>query len=470
MRIPGWDQSKLTRARVFIAGMGALGNEVAKNLALAGVGNLLVLDHDRVEYTNLNRAVLFFADDVGSYKVKAASRTLHRLNPAMRITAFNETLQKLLERSPKMLRTVDLLVGCLDNREARFILNHVSVAHRIPYVDGGMLNAIGSVRVSIPPYTPCLECGIPQSTYAQVGQRYRCEDVVFEDLTAKQMAVRHPTISTVTSVTAAIQSHEVLKILLGLDLFRTRGTWAEGTGKPVENEIQYDCRTNSFLTQLFHKDPECYVCGTHGSSIDPVKPALLRVAPRERIADFLGKVDSVLNTNEFDLVKGLKPFPDRSLVTMEGRNLFQKLFHLSRLAASRALDEFDARESFRMLRECLESSAVRRTQDMLRWGIQFRNDELVATLCMVRDAVNSLDLRTRPPSPDCLTTVLEINDMINGILNLTGNDLTLEECRLKNGDILCAIRHRENRLCDTAIEVTLEQQVEMPSKHKVGDA
>ena len=314
MRIPGWNQLKLKQARVFIAGMGALGNEVAKNLALAGVGNLLLLDFDRVEYTNLNRTVLFSTKDVGLPKVLAAAKSIHRLNPLTRVTAFKMTLQDLVRRRLRTLSKMDMLIGCLDNREARFILNHLSVKNRIPYVDGGMLNAMGSVRVSIPPYTPCLECGIPQSTYAQIGQRYRCEDVVFEDLTARQMAIRHPTISTVTSVTAAIQSHEALKILIGIDLFRSAGIWPEGTGKPVENEIQYDCKTNGFLIQSFHRDIECYVCGTRGTSIDPVKPIMLQAAPKDKIREVHDRIRSVLDTSEFSLVKGLKPFPERANV------------------------------------------------------------------------------------------------------------------------------------------------------------
>jgi len=458
MRIPGWDQSKLKGARVFIAGMGALGNEVAKNLALAGVGNLLLLDYDRVEYTNLNRTVLFSADDVGSYKVKAASRTLHRLNPAIRITAFNETLQKLLERPPKMLRTVNLLVGCLDNREARFILNHVSVARRIPYVDGGMLNAMGSVRVSIPPYTPCLECDIPQSTYAQVGQRYRCEDIVFEDLTAKQMAVRHPTISTVTSAIAAIQSHEVLKILLGLDLFRSRGTWAEGTGKPVENEIQYDCRTNGFLTQSFHKDVECYVCGTRRASLDPVKSILLSVDPGDRVIEIATRVRSALEAKTFNLTKGLKPFPDRAAAISETRNLLQKLRYLSRLAAKSTLSGTETPESYRILRTCLDSNVLKGAQDMLRTGIQFHPDDLFAALRMAKTAVESFSSKTHAAVSECLRTAGEINNGISRTMECLSDDLTIEECQLRDGDVLCAIRPRERRLCDIQIEVALRRR------------
>jgi molybdopterin/thiamine biosynthesis adenylyltransferase len=436
--------------------MGALGNEVAKNLALAGVGNLLLLDFDRVEYTNLNRAVLFSTKDVGSPKVVAASKSIRRLNPLTKVIAFKTTLQNLMKRQYRVLSKASILIGCLDNREARFILNHLSVKHRVPYVDGGMLNAMGSVRVSIPPYTPCLECGAPPSTYAQIGQRYRCEDVVFEDLTMKQMTVRHPTISTVTSVTAAIQSHEALKILLGVDLFRSSGTWPEGTGKPVENEVQYDCRTNGFLVQSFHRDIECYVCGTRGTSIDPVESIVIQVAPGDKVTALHAKVQSALNT-EFNLTRGLKPFPERANVIPETRNLFQRLVHLQRLVAKSSLSESETRESYRILQGCLESSAATRAQDIVRRGISFDRSDLVASISKTRDAIGSLESRNCRFSLEYSSNLLEIANLITRILNHVGDDLTIEECQLRDQDVLCAIRHQAGRLGDTAVEVMLRQ-------------
>src|SRR5690348_14656367 len=63
--IEWWNQERLRNARVLVAGVGALGNEVLKNLALVGVGHLLLIDFDRVEYSNLSRTVLFRENDVG---------------------------------------------------------------------------------------------------------------------------------------------------------------------------------------------------------------------------------------------------------------------------------------------------------------------------------------------------------------------------------------------------------------------
>ncbi len=454
--IPGWDQAKLKRSRVFIAGMGALGNECAKNLVLAGVGALILLDFDRVEYTNLNRMILFSDGDVGSYKVTAAKKAIARLSRFTRVIVLNKLLQDVLGKDPGALRGINLIVGCLDNREARFLLNHFSVAHRIPYVDGGMLNAMASVRVSIPPYTPCLECGVPQSTYSQIGQRYRCEDIVFEDMTAKQMAIRHPTISTVTSVAAAIQSHEALKILLGLERFRLHGEWTDGLGKPIENEIQYDCRTNSFLAQAFHRDVGCYVCGTRGQSIDPVKPGIVRVSTGQTLSDLFSEVRLLLGTDEFNLTRGLRPFPDRMGVISEIRNLIQRLSHLSRLLARPALSSPTLQEPYRILRGYVESTELKQTQNSLRRGIPFQTNDLQGTVQATRTITDSF----RPDahhSSDLAQTLNEIDDMAVQILKHLSNNLTLAECQLADADVLCAVRHDRNRLHDRAVEVVLRQ-------------
>jgi hypothetical protein len=266
------------------------------------------------------------------------------------------------------------------------------------------------------------------------------------------MTVRHPTISTVTSVTAAIQSHEALKILLGVDLFRSSGTWPEGTGKPVENEVQYDCKINGFLIQSFHRDIECYVCGTRGTSIDPVKSIMLQVAPGDKITALHAKVQSALNT-EFNLAKGLKPFPERANVIPETRNLFQRLVHLQRLVAKSSLSESETRESYRILQGCLESSVAARAQDTLRRGIPFDRSDVVEAVNMIRGAVGSLESRTYRFSPEYSSALLEIANGITRILNYAGDDLTVEECQLKDRDVLCAIRHGADRLHDTALEV-----------------
>src|ERR1700693_2548003 len=77
-----WDQAKLRRARVLVVGAGALGNEIVKNLALLGVGNLYIADMDRVENSNLSRSVLYRESDHGRFKADVAAEAAKSLYPS----------------------------------------------------------------------------------------------------------------------------------------------------------------------------------------------------------------------------------------------------------------------------------------------------------------------------------------------------------------------------------------------------
>src|SRR5688572_21072345 len=87
--ISWWDQSRLKNAKILVIGAGALGNEILKNLALLGVGNVLVADMDRVENSNLSRSVLYRESDNGELKATAATRAAKDLYPDLNIHAFN---------------------------------------------------------------------------------------------------------------------------------------------------------------------------------------------------------------------------------------------------------------------------------------------------------------------------------------------------------------------------------------------
>src|SRR4051812_45338895 len=116
-----WDQQKLARAKVLVIGAGALGNEILKNLALLGIGNVLVVDLDNVENSNLSRSVLFRAKDNGTPKAAAAARAAREIYPDQRIHALSANA--VYDLGMGAYRWADVVMGGLDNREARLSIN-----------------------------------------------------------------------------------------------------------------------------------------------------------------------------------------------------------------------------------------------------------------------------------------------------------------------------------------------------------
>src|SRR3954447_2104908 len=84
-----WDQEKLARAKAVVIGAGALGNEIIKNLALLGIGNLFIADKDRIEHSNLSRSVLYRAADTGQPKAQVAARAAKEIYPDVNVGWFD---------------------------------------------------------------------------------------------------------------------------------------------------------------------------------------------------------------------------------------------------------------------------------------------------------------------------------------------------------------------------------------------
>lgn len=208
-RIPWFDLDSTGRAHVLVVGAGALGNEVVKNLVLAGVRHLTLVDMDRVVHSNLNRCVFFSEDDArGSrLKVEAVAEGAKRLYEDVEVRTEAHRVEDLGE---SIFEGKDAVVGCLDNLATRVHVNANAYWLRIPYVDGGTMGLMGKVHVVVPPETSCVECTLNSSHYRIIEMRYSCTgaDTTFvEPKLASEV--------TTTSVVAAVQSREVLKIING---------------------------------------------------------------------------------------------------------------------------------------------------------------------------------------------------------------------------------------------------------------
>ncbi|MFO8101870.1 MAG: ThiF family adenylyltransferase [Dehalococcoidia bacterium] len=156
--IPDWGeegQMKLKEASVVVAGAGGLGSAALTYLAVAGLGNIRVIDNDKVELSNLNRQILHTDQNIGQFKVDSARQRLQVLNPEIKIETITDALSEknvldLVEGRP--------IIDALDNLEGRLLLNRASLKQKTPLFHGAVYGFEGRATTLIPGQTPCLQC------------------------------------------------------------------------------------------------------------------------------------------------------------------------------------------------------------------------------------------------------------------------------------------------------------------------
>jgi molybdopterin/thiamine biosynthesis adenylyltransferase len=205
--ITWWDQGRLRDATVLVVGAGALGNELVKNLALIGVGTIVVADLDRVENSNLARCVFFRAADEGRSKAEVLAQRASEINPDVELVPLVGDVR--LSVGLALYDEVDVVLGGLDNREARLFVNQACWKTSTPWIDGAIEGLMGIVRVFVPPETACYECTMSERDHELVAARQTCAMLSREDMLAGKV----PTTATTSSVVAGVQAQEAVKLL-----------------------------------------------------------------------------------------------------------------------------------------------------------------------------------------------------------------------------------------------------------------
>lgn len=201
-------KDKVKNARVLVAGAGALGNEVVKNLALFGVGHIYVVDFDQIELSNLTRSVLFREDDAynHAYKAEVVAKRAMEINPQIKVTPIVGNL--FSEVGFGIYRMVDVVIGCLDSRIARYLLNRLCMRAGKTWIDGSIENLTGAVRVFTPGIS-CYECGLSREEFNIIMLRTGCADVVRSQASAGRVA----TTPISASIIGAMQVQEAMKVI-----------------------------------------------------------------------------------------------------------------------------------------------------------------------------------------------------------------------------------------------------------------
>lgn len=224
-------QEALRAATVLVVGVGGLGSPVAMYLAAAGVGKLILVDHDQVDLSNLQRQVAHGTDRIGESKVTSARQTLTNLNPLCEVEICPQKLDE--HNGPELVKRCQVIVDCTDNFTVRFLLNRLSVEHRVPLVSGAAIRMDGQVSVYDPrnAESPCYHC-----LFEEGGD---------EDLRCASNGVLAPLVGMVGS----IQATETIKILCGF-------------GEPLVGRLLIiDALSMQFRSVKIKLNSNCSVCG-----------------------------------------------------------------------------------------------------------------------------------------------------------------------------------------------------------------
>jgi adenylyltransferase/sulfurtransferase len=218
-----WDQERLARARVLVIGAGALGNEILKNLALLGVGNVLVADLDRIENSNLSRSVLFREEDCGQGKAEVAARRMREIYRGTKTHAFCGNV--VYDLGLGVYRWADVVIGGLDNREARVAINQSAARAGRVWIDGAIERLDGVARVFNPAGGPCYECTMSDVDWKMLEARRSCALLSRAEMEQGKV----PTTPTTASIIAGIETQEAVKLLHGREVMEGQGFVFDGT-------------------------------------------------------------------------------------------------------------------------------------------------------------------------------------------------------------------------------------------------
>ena len=226
-------QEKLLSARVLIVGAGGLGSPVALYLGSAGVGRITIVDHDRVDATNLQRQIAHNLARVGEFKADSVRQSIAAINPDVHVVPVTERADDAL--LDVLVADTDLVLDCTDNFATRHAINRACVKHRKPLVSGAAIRFDGQVAVYDPRdgLSPCYACVFPESD-------------TLEETRCATMGVFAPLVGIIGTVQAA----EALKLLCDV-------------GQALTGRLlMLDGRSMAWNEMQLARNSACTVCGS----------------------------------------------------------------------------------------------------------------------------------------------------------------------------------------------------------------
>ncbi|MFC5647635.1 ThiF family adenylyltransferase [Paenibacillus solisilvae] len=263
-------QRQLGTSRAVVVGMGALGSVAAQHLVRSGIGYVRIIDRDILEWSNLQRQVLYTEEDVKQLlpKAQAASQRLKSINSEVTIEAVVADLTP--HNAEALLGGVDLIIDGSDNFTVRYLINDVSQKLSIPWIYGGVVGAAGMSMTILPGKTPCFSCMFPSPPPA--GSVDTCETA--------------GVISPAVDIIASIQAAEALKYLSGNQgalhgtLFQIDVWYHHWMPLKVGDSLRKDCPvcqlgSYAYLEQSSTETAAASLCGRNTIQLTPGRPITL---------------------------------------------------------------------------------------------------------------------------------------------------------------------------------------------------
>jgi len=225
-------QTRFKQATVLIVGLGGLGSPAALYLVAAGIGKLVLADHDQLDLTNLQRQILYRTSQVDEDKSQAAGANLSALNPHVDIQALSQKLDA--DSLDPLVAAADVVLDCTDNLDIRYAINAACVKHQTPLAEAAAIGMEGHFTFFDPTEenAPCYQCMVPDT-----GKR--------PDANCSNNGVLGP----VLGMMGSLQALTILKHLAGLDTQK-------------HTLIRFDALHLSWQEFKLVQDPQCPICGS----------------------------------------------------------------------------------------------------------------------------------------------------------------------------------------------------------------
>ena len=219
-------QKRIIDSKVLIVGVGGLGCPLLTYLAAAGVGTIGIVDHDKVEISNLNRQTLFVQSDIGKFKVIQAKTKIKKINNKINIVTYKSKLNE--KNIKKILKNFEIVCDGTDNYHTRYLINDECKKNKKILISAAISKFDGHLyKFNFKKKGSCFRCFMPEMP--DIENNCQTEGIF----------------SPVAGILGSMQANEVLKTILNLK-------------NDLSNRmIIFDSIKSNFRNVRLHTNPKC---------------------------------------------------------------------------------------------------------------------------------------------------------------------------------------------------------------------